>query len=92
MNPFVQGVILTASSLRLIPHILLYKLNCGKIDDDLLQVQDRKRGVCNFVKVMTRERTFRNLFYYRIGEYMATPIKWLCPGERTLNIWCPSIG
>ena len=92
MNPFVQGMILTASSLRLIPHILLYKLYSGRIDDDLLQVQDRKRGVTNFVKVMTRERTFRNLFYYRIGEYRATPIKWLCPGERTLNIWCHSIG
>ena len=92
MNPFVQSIILSASSLRLIPHILLYKLYSGKIDDDLLQVQDRKRGVSNFIKVMTRERTFRNLFYYRIGEYMAAPIKWMCPGERTLNIWCHSIG
>ena len=92
MNPFVQGAILAASSLRLIPHLLLYRLHSGLVDDDLLQVQDRKRGVRNFVKAMTRERTFRNLFYYRIGEYKAAPVRWLCPAERTLNIWCPSIG
>ena len=73
MNPFVQGAILAASSLRLIPHLLLYRLHSGLVDDDLLQVQDRKRGVRNFVKAMTRERTFRNLFYYRIGEYKAAP-------------------
>ena len=92
MNPFVQGAILAASSLRLLPHLLLYRLHSGLVDDDLLQVQDRKRGVRNFVKAMTRERTFRNLFYYRIGEYKAAPVRWLCPAERTLNIWCPSIG
>ena len=92
MNPFVQGAILAASSLRLIPHLLLYRLHSGLVDDDLLQVLDRKRGVRNFVKAMTRERTFRNLFYYRIGEYKAAPVRWLCPAERTLNIWCPSIG
>ncbi|MCR5077327.1 MAG: serine acetyltransferase [Prevotella sp.] len=92
MNPFVQSVLLTVSSLRLIPHILLYKAQHHLIDDDLLQVQDRKAGISNFVKAMTRERTFRNLFYYRIGEYKAAPIRWLCPQERTLNIWCPRIG
>ena len=92
MNQIVQSVILTASSLRLIPHILLYKMEHGKIDDDLRQVQECRPGTWNFVKAMTRERTFRNLFYYRIGEYLATPIRWLCPGERTLNIWCPRMG
>lgn len=62
------------------------------VDADLTKVQDCKPTVMNFIKAMTRERTFRNLFYYRMGEYLSVFVKWLCPPERTLNIWCPSIG
>lgn len=92
MNPIVQGALLAFSSLRLVPHIVLYKAHKGLLDADLCRVQNRQPSVLNFVKAMTRERTFRNLFYYRIGEYKAFFVKWLCPGEQTLNIWCPSIG
>lgn len=61
-------------------------------DNDLRQVQDKKATVLNFIKAMTREKTFRNLFYYRMGEYLSIFIKWLCPPETSLHIWCPSIG
>ena len=35
---------------------------------------------------------FRNLFYYRLGEYVSVFIKWMLPPDPTLHIWCPSIG
>ena len=40
----------------------------------------------------TRQKVFRNLFYYRLGEYVSVFIQWLLPPERSLHIWCPSIG
>lgn len=92
MNPIVQTCILTASTIRMLPHIIIYICKRKKIDADLMKVQDKRPTVLNFIKACTRERVFRNLFYYRIGEYWAAPIKWLLPPERTLNIWCPSIG
>ena len=88
MNPVTQTIILSASTLRMLPHIAIYLLHRTDIDADLTQVQDRRAGVLNFIKACTRERTFRNLFYYRIGEYLSAPIRWMLPGERTLNIWC----
>ena len=92
MNPFVQTVILTISTLRMLPHIVLYLTHKDRIDPDLMKIQDRRPTMLNFIKACTRERTFRNLFYYRIGEYLSVFIKWLLPPERTLNIWCPTIG
>lgn len=92
MNPIAQTIILSASTVRLIPHIILYMTKRKAVDADLTKVQDCKPTVMNFIKAMTRERTFRNLFYYRMGEYLSVFVKWLCPPERTLNIWCPSIG
>lgn len=92
MNPVTQMILLSASTLRMLPHIAIFLVKRKTIADDLLKVQDGKATVLNFIKACTRERTFRNLFYYRIGEYLSAPIRWLLPPERTLNIWCLSIG
>ena len=92
MNPITQALILSASTLRMLPHIAIFLAKRKKIAADLQKVQDGKPTILNFIKACTRERTFRNLFYYRIGEYLSAPIQWLLPPERTLNIWCPSIG
>ena len=67
-------------------------MNRNKLRDDLMKVQDRNDSVLNFIKACTRERTFRNLFYYRMGEYRSVFISWLLPPERTMHIWCPAIG
>lgn len=92
MNPVTQTLLLSASTLRMLPHIALYLLHRRLLDDDLRQVQDRTATVGNFIKACTRERVFRNLFYYRMGEYRSALISWMLPPERTLHIWCPSIG
>jgi len=92
MNPVTQTLILSASTLRMLPHIALFLLHRDKVRDDLLKVQDRKDTVLNFIKACTREKTFRNLFYYRMGEYRSVFISWLLPPEGTMHIWCPSIG
>ena len=76
----------------MLPHIALYMAYRKRIDPDLVKYQDRKTGVRNFIKVCTRERVFRNLFYYRLGEYRSVWVKWMLPPERSLHIWCPSIG
>ena len=92
MNPLVQTLLLSASTLRMLPHIGLYLMNRSRVDADLVKVQDGRPTVLNLIKACTRERTFRNLFYYRMGEYRSALIKWMLPPERTLNIWCPEIG
>ncbi len=92
MNPYTQFALLTASSLRMLPHIALYLCHRKEIDRDLCKYGEGDGGVVTFIKVCTRQRVFRNLFYYRMGEYKSVFIKWLLPPERTLNIWCPAIG
>ena len=92
LNPIVQTIILSASAVRMLPHIALYLLHKKEIDADLLKVQDRKPTVLNLIKACTREKSFRNLFYYRMGEYRSVFISWLLPPERTMTIWCPHIG
>ncbi len=92
MNPVTQAIILSASTIRMLPHIALFLLHRDKLRNDLLKVQDCNDSVMNFIKACTRERTFRNLFYYRMGEYRSVFISWLLPPERTMHIWCPSIG
>ena len=92
MNPVTQTIILSASTLRMLPLIAFFLMNRNKLRDDLMKVQDRNDSVLNFIKACTRERTFRNLFYYRMGEYRSVFISWLLPPERTMHIWCPSIG
>ncbi len=92
MNPYTQFALLTASSLRMLPHIALYLCNKRVHDQDLKHYGEGDGGVVTFVKVCTRQRVYRNLFYYRLGEYKSFFIKWLLPPERTLNIWCRDIG
>ena len=76
----------------MLPHIALFLIHRDELRDDLLKVQDRRDTVLNFIKACTREKTFRNLFYYRMGEYRSVFISWLMPPEKTLHIWCPRIG
>lgn len=92
MNPYAQAVILSASTLRMLPHIAIYLMKKRKIDADLRKYSADGTGVGAFIKVCTRQRVFRNLFYYRLGEYVSVFIKWMLPPERTLTIWCPEIG
>ena len=92
MNKYTQFAILSVSTLRMLPHILLYLCYKNVIDADLIKYGDKKGNVINFIKVCTRQQVFRNLFYYRMGEYKTVFIKWLLPPEHSLNIWCPHIG
>ena len=92
MNPLTQAVILSASTLRMIPHIILYMANRSKIAPDLEKYSADGCGIGAFIKICTRQKVFRNLFYYRLGEYVSVFIKWMLPPDPTLHIWCPSIG
>jgi serine O-acetyltransferase len=92
---------LALSSVRLIPHYLVYftsKQN-SLISSDLLawkknialQSSPGNLGLFYlFTYLMTFRREFRNIFYARVGRKAS--IAWLCPGLSTLEIDCPSIG
>lgn len=92
MNPYTQFALLSASTLRMIPHILLYMRFRKTVDEDLSKYGEGSGGVLTFIKVCTRQKVFRNIFYYRLGEYRSVFIKWLLPEDSTLHITCPSIG
>lgn len=92
MNPVTQSIILSLSTLRMIPHILLYLLNKEKIDMDLRRCHEGEGSIVTFIKVCTRQKSFRNLFYYRMGEYVSVFVKWLLPPDPTIHITCPYIG
>lgn len=76
----------------MLPHIALYMLHRATIDRDLAKYREGTPCVLTFIKVATRQRWFRNLFYYRMGDYRSVFIKWLLPPDPTLHIWCPRIG
>lgn len=92
MNPYAQAVILSLSTLRMIPHIVLYWLRKKTIDADLVKYREGKPSTLTFIKVATRQKWFRNLFYYRLGEYISVFIQWMLPPDSSLHIWCPQIG
>lgn len=92
MNPYTQCALLSASTLRMLPHILLYLRFKKTIDADLEPYGEGKGSILTFIKVCTRQKVFRNLFYYRLGEYRSVFIKWLMPEDKSLHITCPLIG
>lgn len=92
MNKYTQCAILSASALRMIPHMLFYMANKTVVDADLAAYGEGRGSLLTFIKVCTRQKTFRNLFYYRLGEYRSVFIKWLLPADSSLHIWCPRIG
>lgn len=92
MNKYTQFALLSASTLRMLPHILWYLRFRKTIDADLEQYGEGRGSVVTFIKVCTRQKVFRNLFYYRLGEYRSVFIKWLMPEEPTMHITCPDIG
>ena len=85
MNPYTQCALLSASTLRMLPHILLYLRFRKTIDADLEPYGEGKGGILTFIKVCTRQKVFRNLFYYRLGEYRSVFIKWLMPEDKSLH-------
>ena len=92
MNPYTQFALLSASTLRMLPHILWYLRFKKTIDADLEPYGEGRGSVLTFIKVCTRQKVFRNLFYYRLGEYRSVFIKWLLPEDKSLHITCPRIG
>ena len=76
----------------MLPHMALYLLRRRQMDMDLCRYHEGPGGIGTFIKVCTRQKSYRNLFYYRWGEYVSFFIKWLLPPDATLHICCPHIG
>ena len=90
------------SAVRLWPHILVLLLsrNRNVVETDLVRWAElcehtTPRGPLDFLYVflrfMTFEDEFRNVFYLRVGK-LGWPIRWMCPRLVTLEIESPSIG
>lgn len=93
---------MTISALRLWPHVLvmLTSRNRGIVEADLTRWAEicghrTLRRTSDFIRVfirfMTFEDEFRNLFYLRVGK-LGWPIRWMCPRLVSLEIESPSIG
>ncbi len=93
----MKKVIIAVSSLRLVPHLLLFNSHSSRkiIIEDVRRwmfLLDKKHKLqYGFVDLMTFYPEFRNLFYYRIGFYKYF-INWLCPKMNTLFIRTASVG
>lgn len=90
------------SALRLWPHLLLMLVSRNRsiVEADLTRWAElcehrtprNSRGMIYFfLRFMTFENEFRNVFYLRAGK-AAWPIRWMCPRLVTLEIESPSIG
>ena len=91
----MKKLIIAISTVRLIPHIILYYTykNKATIHYDTkrwLQILNINESL-GFVKLMTFYPEFRNLFYIRVKSF-AYPISWLCPRMNTLCISTNDIG
>lgn len=93
---------LSASAVRLLPHLLLLGLGAGGklLRDDLACWADRfgmppptrfRDATLSFITFMTFTPEFRNVFYLRCG-LKALLFSPLCPRLATLDITCPDIG
>ena len=90
------------SAVRLWPHLLvmLISRNRSILKADLLRWAElcehrTPHGTGDFIyffiRFMTFEKEFRNLFHLRVGM-LGWPIRWMCPRLATLKIESPSIG
>lgn len=78
--PLIKFVLSLINVPRLIPHLLLYVISRDRVESDIDAVI-RHHGFSDkhwkaFLYLMTFDKAFRNLFYYRIGKWNYA-IKWL---------------
>lgn len=79
MNPYTQCALLSASTLRMLPHILLYLRFRKTIDADLEPYGEGKGGILTFIKVCTRQKVFRNLFIIALANTAPCSSSGSCP-------------
>ena len=104
MKSVAIGIYLILTTLRLLPHIILYSTSPSRqiIEKDLERYSGKEPSSYtftsrykDFVRVMTKCPSFRNIFYYRIKkehELLTYIIKYLCHPVNTLCINTPYIG
>lgn len=78
----LKDIIVLLNSWRFIFHYLLLKSSC---EGSILLRNDLKRYDKSFFYLMTFEKTFRNLFYARLG-LKSFPLMLLAPRESSLRI------
>lgn len=73
--------------IRLWPHILCYACsqNMKHIAADVAAYKTDNKGIGSLLWFLTYNRSFRMLFYHRIGA-LSKLISWLAPGQVTLTI------
>ncbi|MDG3008059.1 serine O-acetyltransferase [Paludisphaera mucosa] len=95
-----RSVAFGLSSLRLIPHLILWRFSPNRdvIMQDVRRWREAFLGhlsvgsdVEAFLVLMASLPEYRTLFYFRIGS-LATPVKFLCPVMESLILVCPKLG
>lgn len=102
MEHRLKRIRMTISALRLWPHMLVMLTSPSRsiVEADLTRwaeicahrtPQSTGDFLSFFLRFMTFEDEFRNLFYLRVGK-LGWPVRWLCPRLVSLEIEAPSIG
>lgn len=97
MKRKIQLVLLFISSLRLIPHLIIFNLHKERkvVQLDIrrwMQVFGKtENDQVAFLRLMTFYPEFRNVFYYRIG-FVSHLLNLFCKRMSTLFIICDKIG
>ena len=99
MKQAIRNILLIASTIRLLPHLLIYRLSKNRLIihadvarwSNTLRLPMRPAGGRAFVELMTRYPEYRNLFYYRAG-IVSKLFSFLCPPMSTLYICTSDIG
>ena len=100
MKNILKSILLLLSSIRLIPHLIIFMVfdKKGYIKSDLMRwlknpeaANSPVKTVLGFIRTMTYFPEFRSLFYYRAG-WTSKLFKYLCPPMSTLFISAEEIG
>jgi serine O-acetyltransferase len=96
---FIKNIFLIISSIRLIPHWIIYNIHKNKktihydVNRWLILMKKNKNYNMQFgfLYLLTFVQEYRNLFYYRIG-YISIFLKFLCRPMNTLFLNAKEIG
>lgn len=71
----------------MLPHIVIYYIHPMRkiIREDVAVNYQSTSGLFGFIHVLVHEKTFRNLFYHRIGM-IHWLFSWMLPREKTLTL------
>ncbi len=92
-----ENIVFTMNFIRLIPHLIVFYLHKNKpiiredIKNNLMLINQSHGDLKGLIYLLSFERAFRNLFYYRVQPFEII-LNLICPQLYTLRIDACTIG